>query len=50
LAVKKKSFEVCPQLINLYKTPDNPILEVFYISEGEATIYSFFEAPKTFKV
>ncbi len=50
LDVKKKTFEVCPPLIDLYKTPENPILEVFYISEGEATIYSFIEAPKTFKL
>ncbi len=50
IEVKKKAFEILPALAGLYKTPDNPIFEVFYASEGEAAIYSFTEAPKTFKL
>jgi len=46
-AVKAKAFEIMPMLANMYNSPDNPIFEVFYISEGKATFYSFSDAPKT---
>ncbi len=50
LEVKKKAFEILPALSYIYKTPDSPEFEVFYISDGEASIYSFTEEPKTLKV
>lgn len=50
MAVKKKAFEVLPVLANIYGTYDSPVFEVFYISEGEASVYSFIGAPKTLKV
>lgn len=43
---KAKAFEVMPGLEKMYKTSDNPIFEVFYIAEGEATLYSFSDAPR----
>lgn len=50
IAAKTKVFEVAPMLANMYKSPDNPIFEVFYIAEGEATLYSFSDEPKTIKL
>ena len=46
LEAKKKSFEIMPALAGSYKSPENPAYEVFYLTEGEATLYSFTEAPK----
>ncbi|MDR0659865.1 MAG: pyridoxamine 5'-phosphate oxidase family protein [Prevotellaceae bacterium] len=50
LAAKTKTFEVAPFLADMYKTPDNPIFEVFYIQDGEATTYSMKEEPKKIKL
>lgn len=50
LAVKAKAFEIMPHLKDIYNSKDNPIFEVFYVSEGEATIYSFNGETQTFKV
>lgn len=38
LAAKAAALKAAPFLTNLYKTPDNPIFEVFYVQDGEATI------------
>ena len=46
LEVKAKVFEVMPNLVNIYKSADNPIFQVFYIEEGLATLYSFSDAPR----
>ena len=46
MAAKSKAFEVEPMLANMYKSPDNPIFEVFYIAEGKATLYSFLDKPR----
>jgi uncharacterized pyridoxamine 5'-phosphate oxidase family protein len=40
LAVKQKVFEVLPSLSAIYKSPENPILKVFYV-EGQADFYGF---------
>lgn len=42
LAVKAKdrAIEVSPVLASMYKTADNPIFEMFYLEEGEATFTS----------
>jgi uncharacterized pyridoxamine 5'-phosphate oxidase family protein len=50
MAVKKKAFESLPAIAAIYGTPESPLFEVFYISEGEASVYSFTGAPKTLKV
>lgn len=47
IAAKVKAFEIMPNLARIYNTPENPTFEVFYISEGEATIYSFTDEPRT---
>lgn len=46
LEAKTKAFEVMPSFKKSYKTPENPVFEVFYIEEGQATIYSFSDAPR----
>jgi len=48
-AVKEKAFAAAPFLAQVYQTPDNPAIEMFYIAEGEATFYSFMGQPKTVK-
>lgn len=47
IAAKAKAFEIMPMLAGMYKSPDNPTFEVFYIAEGEATMYSFSDEPRT---
>jgi len=49
IKVKTKALEVAPGVAGIYKTPDNPIFEVFYIDEAEATFCSFTSEPKTIK-
>jgi uncharacterized pyridoxamine 5'-phosphate oxidase family protein len=48
--VKAKAFEIMPALEQIYQSPDNPIVELFYVAEGEAIFYSFMEPPKTVKL
>jgi uncharacterized pyridoxamine 5'-phosphate oxidase family protein len=48
--VIKKALETAPVLAQIYQSPDNPIVEMFYITEGEATFYSFMSQPKTVKL
>jgi len=47
--IAEKAFKAADFFTMLYQSPDNPILEFFYISEGEAIFYSFAEPPKTVK-
>lgn len=39
LELKKEIFEMEPLLSKVYKTPDNPRFEVFYIYEGVASLH-----------
>jgi uncharacterized pyridoxamine 5'-phosphate oxidase family protein len=41
LDAKKKVMEAMPAVVGLYKGPDNPIFEVFYIEKGEAVLEGF---------
>ncbi len=41
LAAKQKVMEAMPGVKNLYRSPDNPIFEVFYIEKGEAVLEGF---------
>ncbi|WNY24274.1 hypothetical protein MmiHf6_16040 [Methanimicrococcus hongohii] len=47
--IAEKAFAAAEFFTPMYQSPDNPILEFFYIAEGEATFYSFTDAPKTVK-
>jgi len=44
-AIKAKALEASPLVKSIYKTPDNPIFEVFYLEEAQATIADFSGAP-----
>jgi uncharacterized pyridoxamine 5'-phosphate oxidase family protein len=50
MAAKEKVFEMMPRIAKMYKTASNPIFEVFYITEGEATLASISGDRKTFKL
>lgn len=41
LEAKQKVMEAMPGVKNLYKSPDNPVFEVFYIEKGEAVLETF---------
>lgn len=41
LSINKKNLENSKMAKAIYKTPDNPIFEVFYIEEGEAVLSDF---------
>lgn len=41
LDAKKKVMDAMPAVVGIYKSPDNPIFEVFYIEKGEAVLEAF---------
>lgn len=40
---KEKVFEVMPQLVSMYHDADNPVLQVFALTDLTATVYAFGE-------
>lgn len=46
LDAKKKVFEIAPDLLGLYESPENPKMSLFYLSGGSATVYSMKNDPK----
>ena len=49
IAIKSKILDGSPIVKTIYKTPDNPIFEVFYLDEASATIADFSgQPPRTF--
>ncbi len=51
LSIKAKILEAVPLVKSIYKTPDNPVFEAFFLDEAEATIADFSGAPpETFKL
>ncbi|MGG7162550.1 pyridoxamine 5'-phosphate oxidase family protein [Clostridium ihumii] len=46
LDAKKKVFEIAPDLLGLYESPENPKMSLFYLSKGSATVYSMKNDPK----
>ena len=47
---KAKAFEVMPGLASIYKSPENPFFEVFYVEEAEATFYNMKGESKNIKL
>lgn len=48
MAMKKKIIEHCEIVRSNYKTPDNPIFEIFYLEHGTASLSDFSgKPPKT---
>jgi len=51
LEVKAKVQEASPLVKSIYKTPDNPAFEVFYLDDAVATIADFSgNPPQTFRL
>ena len=50
MAAKKQVFELLPMLADIYKDASNPVFEVFYLDEGEATIFSMAGEKTTYKL
>jgi uncharacterized pyridoxamine 5'-phosphate oxidase family protein len=40
IEVKRKAFELLPTLSNIYKGPEDPAFEVFYLADAEVTFRS----------
>ena len=50
LALKARALDENPGIKGLYKTPENPVFEIFYIDVEEVETFSFAEGPKTYTV
>jgi uncharacterized pyridoxamine 5'-phosphate oxidase family protein len=51
LSLKNKVLELSPLVKSIYKTPENPIFEIFYLAEATATFYDFSgKPPRTIKL
>ncbi|MDR1525524.1 MAG: pyridoxamine 5'-phosphate oxidase family protein [Tannerella sp.] len=50
IAAKRKVLETMPELRDIYRSEDNPVLTCFFLEEGEAAFYSFTSMNKPFKV
>ncbi|ULQ60979.1 pyridoxamine 5'-phosphate oxidase family protein [Brucepastera parasyntrophica] len=51
MALKGKIQDASPLVKSIYKTPDNPDFEIFYLDEAEATIADFSGNPaRTFRL
>jgi uncharacterized pyridoxamine 5'-phosphate oxidase family protein len=46
LAAKKRAFEIFPNFLQMYQSPENSIFEVFYLENPSATLYSMTESQK----
>jgi uncharacterized pyridoxamine 5'-phosphate oxidase family protein len=50
MAFKTKAFELQPSLKDIYQTPDNPILVMFYIAIEEVKTFSQADGRKTYNL
>jgi uncharacterized pyridoxamine 5'-phosphate oxidase family protein len=51
LSIKKKIQDESSLVKSIYKTPDNPVFEIFYLDDATAVIADFSSnPPKTFKL
>ena len=44
--IKTKIIEANPLVKSLYKTPDNPVFEIFYVEHGQAILADFSGKPQ----
>jgi uncharacterized pyridoxamine 5'-phosphate oxidase family protein len=49
IALKTRALDENPPIKGIYKTPDNPVFELFYIDIWEVETFSFAEGPKSYK-
>ena len=50
ISLKTRALDENPGIKGLYKTPGNPIFELFYIDVEEVETFSFTEGPKTYTI
>ena len=48
MALKTRALDENPGIKGIYKTPENPTFELFYIAVQEVETFSFSEGPKVF--
>jgi uncharacterized pyridoxamine 5'-phosphate oxidase family protein len=48
IKLKTRAFDESPRIKNIYKTPDNSTLKMFYIDTEEVETFNFSEGPKTY--
>jgi uncharacterized pyridoxamine 5'-phosphate oxidase family protein len=46
MPAKHHAFEIFPNFNNIYKSPENPEFEVFYLEAPSALVYSMTEPPR----
>jgi len=49
-SLKQKMLELHPNIKDIYKSADNPILKMFYIQVGEVQTFSYKEGAKFYKL
>ncbi len=50
ISLKTRALEENPGIKGIYKSPDNPVFELFYIDIEEVETFSFTDGPKTYTV
>lgn len=50
MALKTRALDENPGIKSIYKTPNNPTFEIFYIDVEEIETFSFAEGPKTYTI
>jgi len=47
-ALKKRALDENPGIAKIYQSPENPVLQLFYIDAEEVETFDFAEGPKTY--
>ena len=50
ISLKARALDENPGIKGLYKTPDNPVFEIFYIDVEEVETFSYSDGPKTYTI
>ncbi|MCC8022947.1 MAG: pyridoxamine 5'-phosphate oxidase family protein [Clostridiales bacterium] len=50
LKLKARALDENPGIQGIYKTPENPVFELFYLNVEEVETFSFAEGPKSYTV
>jgi uncharacterized pyridoxamine 5'-phosphate oxidase family protein len=50
ISLKTRALDENPGIKGLYRTPDNPVFELFYIDVEEVETFSFTEGPRTYTI
>lgn len=50
ISLKARALDENPGIKGLYKTPGNPVFEIFYIDVEEVETFSYSDGPKTYTI